>query len=291
MLLGYLFKKFEIFPKETPTVLNLFIIYVSLPAIVLLEVPKIVFSSAILIPVFIAWMVTLLGALTIIVFSKIFKWDRNITGALLLVGVLGNTSFIGIPIVSYYYGSEALPYVMIYDQLGTFLSLSTYGAVVVAIYSGDGSVKTKDIVKKIFTFPPFLSLLVAFGLHGMVFHEEILNILSTLGNTLIPVALISVGYSLQLKIDKKDMIPFMFGLSTKLVFIPLFALILVYIFGFKGLVSDISIMESAMGPMITAGVVASMAGLSPKLSSSIVGYGVILSIFTTAIVFELIQLL
>ena len=44
-----------------------------------------------------------------------------------------------------------------------------------------------------------------------------------------------------------------------------------------------------MGPMITAGVVASMAGLAPKLVSSILGYGIFISILTIGIVFQFIS--
>ncbi|MGB5867250.1 MAG: AEC family transporter [Arcobacteraceae bacterium] len=291
MLLGYSLKKLKIFPVETSHVLNLFIIYISLPAIIINEVPKITFSSEILIPVFIAWVTTILGAISILIFSKIFNWDRNTTGALLLVAVLGNTSFIGIPMVSHFFGTVGLPYVIIYDQIGTFLALSTYGAVVIAIYSDNGTVSLKAILTKIFKFPPFICLMIAFALNGIEFNDVISQSLSTLGNTLIPLALISVGYNLQLKIPKKDLSPFIIGIVNKLIILPIFAFIIVYIFGFEGFITDVSILESAMGPMITAGVVASMAGLAPKLVSSILGYGIFISILTLSIVFELIKIL
>lgn len=292
MLLGYTLKKSKIFPEQTSQALNLFIIYISLPAIIINEVPKITFSSEILIPVFIAWVTTILGAISILIFSKIFNWSRNTTGALLLVGVLGNTSFIGIPMVSHFFGTEGLPYVIIYDQIGTFLALSTYGAVVIAIYSdNDGTtVNVQNILKKIFKFPPFISLIIAFALNGVEFNAELSKALSTLGNTLIPLALVSVGYNLQLKIPKKDMSPFLLGIANKLILLPIFAFIIVYIFGFEGFITDVSLLESAMGPMITAGVVASMAGLAPKLVSSILGYGIFISIVTISIVFQLIQI-
>ena len=292
MIVGYTFKKLQLFPKQTAEVLNLLIIYVALPAVILLEVPKIEFSSAIIIPVLIPWVVSFFGALTILFFSKFFNWDKNTTGALLLVGILGNTSFLGIPIISHYYGVEGLPYVMIYDQLGTFLILSTYGAFVVAVYSGNSHIKLKasHIVAKILKFPPFISLIIAFCLHGVEFNADITKALTILGGTLIPMALISVGFSLELKLSKNELAPFIVGLSTKLVLIPIYAFIIVYLFDLKGVVTEISIVESAMGPMITAGVVASMAGFTPKLTSAIVGYGIILAMFTTAVVVELVKI-
>jgi predicted permease len=60
------------------------------------------------------------------------------------------------------------------------------------------------------------------------------------------------------------------------------------LFSWQNSAAQISIMEASMGPMITAGVVASMSGLAPKLSASIVGYGTLLSFFTTWVVYKLI---
>lgn len=282
MFCGYLFKRFNIFPAQTPQVLNLFIIYVSLPAMVLLYVPKITFSSEMLIPIMISWVTLICGAITIYILSKIFNWDKKTTGVLLLVGVLGNTSFLGIPIVSYYFGVTALPYVMIYDQLGSFLALSTYGAIIVAIYSSDDRIYIKHIIKKVITFPPFIALIIAFFLQGIEFNTGILNNLELLANTLVPIALISVGYSLQLKVPKDEFSAFSMGLITKLILIPIYAFIIVYIFSLEGLAVDVSILESAMGPMITAGILATNAGFSARLSSSIIGYGILLSFITTA---------
>jgi len=288
MFIGYLFKKYEIFPPQTSEVLNLYIIYISLPAMVFVHVPKIEFSNEIIIPIFIAFVVTFFGALTVYIISKLFSWDNKITGVVMLVGVLGNTSFLGIPIVQYYYSTEALPYVMIYDQLGTFLLLNTYGAVIIAIYSNNDKIIYKNIIKKIFLFPPFIALLIAFLLNAVEFNNSVNNILSNLANTLVPVALISVGYSLQLKIPKSDLAPFIMALSTKLVFIPIYAFVLVYIFEFEGLSTNVSILESAMAPMITAGAVASIAGFDSRLSSSIIAYGILISFFTTYVVFNFI---
>ena len=55
--IGYVLQKLNIFPSETPNILNKFIIYISLPAIILLQVPKLQFSFDILIPAIIAWIV------------------------------------------------------------------------------------------------------------------------------------------------------------------------------------------------------------------------------------------
>jgi predicted permease len=55
------------------------------------------------------------------------------------------------------------------------------------------------------------------------------------------------------------------------------------VLGGKGLEIDVSIMESAMAPMITGAILASNYGLKPKLSSMMIGIGIPLSFITLSI--------
>jgi len=56
--------------------------------------------------------------------SKILKFSKESTGSLMLVRVLGNTSFVGIPVIKAYFGDS---YILMYNQLGSFIMLSTCG--------------------------------------------------------------------------------------------------------------------------------------------------------------------
>ena len=112
IFIGYIINKRDIFPKDTPIILNQFILYISLPAMALLQIPKLSFSFEVLIPIIIAWIVMGVSAIVIFYISKILKFSKNITGALMLVGVLGNTTFVGIPVIQAYFGNSALPYIL-----------------------------------------------------------------------------------------------------------------------------------------------------------------------------------
>jgi predicted permease len=93
---------------------------------------------------------------------------------------------------------------------------------------------------------------------------------------------------LRFKLPKEDLRPFFSALGVKLILSPIIAIIISMIFSWESKAALVSIMEAGMGPMITAGAVASMAGLAPRLSSAIVGYGVLLSFLTTWILFKII---
>ncbi|WP_415398377.1 AEC family transporter [Sulfurimonas sp. CS5] len=288
IFIGYIINKRDIFPKDTPIILNQFILYISLPAMALLQIPKLSFSFEVLIPIIIAWIVMGVSAIVIFYISKILKFSKNITGALMLVGVLGNTTFVGIPVIQAYFGNSALPYILMYDQLGSFIMLSTYGTFISVYYSSTENVNIKAIAFKILTFPPFLSLLIALFFIGTTFHPLVISVLSSFASTIVPLALVAVGLQLRFKLPKEDLRPFFSALGVKLILSPIIAIIISMIFSWESKAALVSIMEAGMGPMITAGAVASMAGLAPRLSSAIVGYGVLLSFLTTWILFKII---
>ncbi len=286
--IGYGLNRLKIFSKEAPAILNLFVIYISLPAMILLQIPKLNFSVDAIIPIVVSWLVMTISVFIVLGLSKFFNFSREITGSLLLVSILTNSSFMGIPILNAYMGDSALPYVLVYDQLGTFIALATYGTFIASYYSNKSELSFKIILVKVLTFPPFISLLIALFLIGVEFNETISKVLEAFSSTIVPIALVAVGLQLQLKLQKEDIKPFSVALSIKLIIAPLIAFGICFIFGWNNQASIVSIMEAGMAPMITAGAIASMAGLAPRLSSAIVGYGILISFLTTAIIFEFI---
>ena len=287
--IGYGINRLNIFSKDAPTILNQFVIYISLPAMILLQIPKLTFSMDTLIPIIVSWMVMFFSAILVLLVAKVFSFSKEITGSLMLVAILGNTSFMGIPIINAYMGESAIPYVLVYDQLGTFIALAIYGTFIASYYSSKSQITFKIITLKVLTFPPFISLVAALFLMGVEFNPILSKVLVSFSSTIVPIALVAVGLQLQFKLPKEDLKPFSIALLIKLIIAPIFAIIICKIFSWDNEVSVVSIMESAMAPMITAGAIASMAGLAPRLSSAIVGYGILISFITTAILFKLIN--
>lgn len=287
--LGYILQKFKIFSPDMPLALNKFVIYVSLPALILLEIPKLSFSSEMFVPPFIAWVVMIISAALVLLFSRLMHFSRKIEGSLMLVSVLTNSSFVGIPMITAYLGNDSLAYLMMFDQLGTSLALGTYGTLVIAYYSHSGKVIPLQILKKVLTFPPFIAFVLAFIFLGQSYPPIFANTLHALASTVIPLALVAAGLQLKLFLPKDELKPFGVALSIKLIIAPLVAILACGIFGWDNMASKVAILESGMAPMITAGAIASMAGLAPRLSSAIVGYGIIFSFGTSAVLYYFIN--
>jgi len=241
------------------------------------------------IPIVIAWSVMILSAILILLLSRFFSFSREITGCLMLVSILTNSSFLGIPIINAYMGESALAYVLVYDQLGTFIALATYGTFIASYYSNKTQLTFKIITLKVFTFPPVIALITSLFLMGVEFNPIISKVLNSFASTIVPVALVAVGLQLKLKLPKEDLKPFSVALSVKLIIAPIIAIGISSLFNWNNQASIVSIMEAGMAPMITAGAIASMAGLAPRLSSAIVGYGILISFITTGVLFKVIS--
>lgn len=289
LLIGMAMKRAPDFPAETGKVLNIFVIYVSLPALVLLKIPDLVFSQNLLIPAFMPWVMLLLSASVILLLSQFLKWDRGSTGCLLLLIPLGNTSFLGIPMVKAFFGEQAIPYAVLYDQLGSFLALATYGSAILAFYGSGGSQRTlQDVVKKIASFPPFITLVLALAVRSLPYPPVVVGLLKVLAATLVPLVMIAVGFQLTLQLNKEVISQLGIGLTIKLVAAPLAALLLCRIAGFEGEAAQVAIFESGMPPMVSAGALAILANLSPKLTAALVGIGIVISFITLPLLHQLL---
>jgi malate permease and related proteins len=250
LLIGMGIKRLAIFPKETGNVLNLIVIYISYPALVLLNIPKLVFSNELFIPAIMPWVMLIFSAALILLLSKILKWDRVVTGCLLLLVPLGNTSFLGIPMVRAFFGEQAVPYALVYDQLGSFPALTTYGTLILAIYgTGESKPSIKRIGKKIINFPPFIALILAIVLRPIPYPPVLLDFLEMSAATLVPLVMIAVGFQLQLKMDKALLSQLSVGLTIKLVAAPIIALLLTRMMGLRGELVQVAIFEAGMPPM------------------------------------------
>jgi len=282
LLLGYGLQFVPAFPKNANVTLNQFVIYISLPALALFYIPKIQINAQLLYPLGIAWLGFLFSFLFFYTLGKRLHWSNKLIGCLTITAGLGNTSFVGFPIIQALYGDEGLKTAIIVDQPGSFVVMATLGVITATVFS-KGQTKARDIVNKIVLFPPFVAffLAVLMNIFKSDFIPDLQTVFQKLGATVTPIALVSVG--LQLKIDKRSQ-HWRFlrlGLFFKLFLTPaLFFLLYKVLLHGKGLTVEVSIMEAAMAPMITGTILASTYGLKPKLSNMMVGIGIPLSFLT-----------
>jgi hypothetical protein len=281
--LGFAMRRVPKFPAETPVVLNTFVMYVALPALVLQKIPSLHFSWDLLIPALVPWILLLLVSALILLLGRLLHWSRDIIVALLIVLPLGNTSFLGFPMIEALFGGDWLPYAMIYDQIGSFVALATWSTILAALYgvnAAQSQVSPAAMAMRILTFPPFLALLMGFFLKSWTYPPLLQTTLDNLAATLVPLIMFAVGFQLKFSLAGERLSPLLSGLAIKLLLMPLLVLEGAMLLGLSGKAVQVSVFEAAMPPMISAGAIAMMAGLAPRLVAALVGFGLLLSFIT-----------
>ena len=280
MLLGVVVAQSGRAPQGLAKQLNWWALYIATPATVLEIVPRLQFTSSLWFLAASQWFIFILAWVLFHWLAKIFGWSRNTLGAIILTAGLGNTAFVGFPLIEALRGKEALAYAAIADQIGAFLAINIGGSVVVALYAGCQT-STRQVVRRVLLFPPFVALIIALGVSFTsgwpVLVDDLLNRLSA---TMAPLVLFSVGLQLQLQALKHHTAPLLTGLTWKLGLAPLLVLCCGRFLHIDSSVLTISVLESAMAPMISAAILAEQHELNPPLANMMVGIGILLSFIT-----------
>lgn len=284
-VLGVVLRRSGRLPDNAPAALNGFVINVSLPALTLVYVHELRLSAALLYPILMPWIMFALGCAFFYGLARWLRLPPATTGALMLTGSLANTSFLGLPMIETFFGAQGLGIGILIDQAGTYLVLSTLGIALAATYAArESKLTAKAVLRKIATFMPFISLVVAFALIPVHYPEWLTDLLKRLGGTLVPLALVSVGYQIRWSAVRGKARLLGIGLAFKLALAPaLIALIYGALVGFESEEIRITVFEAAMAPQIGAAIVAMEHELDPPLVTLMVGIGVPLSFVTAPV--------
>jgi hypothetical protein len=277
---GILLRRGKLMPDNAPTTMNSFIIHISVPALALLYIHDLKFSGDIVLVMLMAWLYFGLAAGFFLLVGRQMGLSRSTIGALILTGGLGNTAFFGLPMIEAFYGHEGIVTGILIDQTGSFLVLSTLGIMTAGIYSSNRP-SAASIVRNILRFPPFIALALALILMPMAYPEWLSVILKRLGDTLAPLALLSVGLQLRLGHLWGNCCSLIIGLGFKLLLAPLvFYVFYVLVLGAHGTAIQVTLFEAAMPPMITAAIIAQERDIDPELATLMVAVGLPLSFIT-----------
>lgn len=283
LLLGLVMPRLVALPSNMAASLNAWILNIALPALVLVQIPHLHLQPSLLFAAASPWIVFIGSALLFAWIGKRRGWSRGTIGAVTLTCGLGNTAYIGIPLIEALRGHDALGTAVVADQLGSFLALSSVGLAAAAYYAGQ-RVTARQMALKVLFFPSFMALVVG-AVVGMLGGWPLIleSLLKNLAQTLTPLALFSVGLQFKAADLRQDMDALVAGLLWKLLLAPVIVALLGWGLGVSVMSWTIGILQAAMAPMITAGILASSNGLNPPLANRIVSIGILLSFLTVPI--------
>ncbi len=280
LLLGVLVSRYARPPMGLAQGLNWWVINIALPALVLDLIPRVQVEWQFWYLALSQWLVFGGSFVLFRALGRHFGWSRARIGGLILMGGLGNTSFLGYPLLEALRGREGLAVGVVADQLGCFIMLAVGGTIISAMYSG-GQTQPRAIARKVLMFPPFVALLVGAAINllgGWPSMAE--DILLRVGSTLVPLALFSVGLRFRFHLGNGQALPLGLSLGWKLLIAPLLVVSLGWLCGVGGLTLTIATLQAAMAPMISAAILCDQHHLDSPLANSILGGGILLSLVT-----------
>lgn len=290
LLVGILFRQFNLVPDTASKTLNQLLVYFFIPAMTLLYITEINFKSQFFLPVFSSWLVYGVGLLF---FKSIAKWqgfDRKTMAALMMTGGIGSTSFVGFPLFELFYGKEGLEVGILMSMAGTILVCMTLG-----IATGSWFASTKPSIRHLFKnmlrFPPFIAFLLAVLLNIMdVEHSPLIkSILEKIAAPFSILALVTIGLQIEFSLPKEQRKPLGYGLLYKLILAPLIIYLLLTNFtNADKMIIEIAVLGAGIGSMNLVSIIAIQMKLNPPLAAQMVGIGIPLSVFTLYLIHSLL---
>ncbi|NBD96501.1 MAG: AEC family transporter [Gammaproteobacteria bacterium] len=277
---GWGLARARIFPSGTPEVLNKVVLYLCLPALILIHVPTLEASWALLPLVLIPWLLLGSTIALILPLARRLELSREVTATLLVLIPLGNTSFLGFPLVEALLGPEYIRLAVVYDQFGSFLIVCTHVLFVVGWYGDGDNPSAGSMLRQVVSFPPFIALLAALALGNAWYPEWLMALVERFADMLLPLVTLAVGMSLKLRLVPDYRAALLIGLTGKLLVLPALALLLAVWLEAGRDVAIVAVLESAMPPMITAAALLANARLAAPLGSALVAWGVLVSALT-----------
>ncbi|RKG74914.1 AEC family transporter [Corallococcus terminator] len=281
LVLGVFARRSGRFPEATASVFNVFLLNVSLPALVLRAMHRLEFVPGLAVAAVAPWLLFLGASFVMRLLGPRLGLSRESVAALVLTAGLGNTAFVGLPMAAALLGPDGVAVAVVVDQLGSFLVVATLATLTAAKAHAQASLSVRTLVRKVLVFPPFQALVVALLLRPFAFPDWMDSVLQRLGDLLTPLALFLVGFQLRLDGLRKRLPALALGLSYKLVLAPVAVLaVLAFMPGLALVVKQATVLQIAMAPMVTAALLAAEYELDPELAVLMVGVGIPLSFFT-----------
>lgn len=280
LIVGYLFRHFNLAGKNDYKIVNTWVIYVGLPSIALLYIPSIDWSLSYIFTAALPILFFFLSYLFFNIINRWFNYSKRTITTLAIVSGLSNTSFVGFPLIISFFGEEQLKIGIVSDQV-TFFTLSTFGVLLAA---GSKSIfpsqkeKMSFILKRLFTFPPFLACLIALLLGRFFINDDLSSFFRALAATVSPLALFSIGMQLHFKNLKKEIKMISVSLIYKLILVPSLAILLAILLGLKGVFYQVSVFEMAMPCLVASSMIIEKFGLNVKLSNTIIGLSIVVGL-------------
>lgn len=252
-----------------------YVINFSLPCLTLMTISQLNLKQSNFSVAVIAWIVMALGTALGYFTGRALGLTGGKFRSFILVVTFPNTCFIGYPLTFALYGSEGLPFAVIYDQMGMVPLFLTLGFMVAGGRKSLGSA---------IRFPPFIALVIALMINmaGFTIAGPLATILKGAGWTTLPLTIFLIGIKVTLK-AVHDYRAVAMSLLLRMVALPAILSIALAVLGLKGIPYSVALLETAMPPALTTSILALRYGLDEEFAVASISVGTFLWVFLVAL--------
>lgn len=289
LVAGMLFRRSNLLPADAHKGINVWLLYMAMPAVSFKYLPHVKWSMHLLLPV-LAPIVVWLGAwLYFRVYSNRANISRSTAAGLTLSGGISNASFLGFPMVAAFFSEKDIAIAVICDQMG-FILLSTVGIGLAIGASQAQQLSPKIFFKKILSFPAFWGCTLALTVPRFIDISALDPFFDKMAGTIAPLALFSIGLQLKFKGYKTELKRITVTLLYKLMLAPAIVTLVALAFQLRGIITQVTIFEMAMPPLMSASIIASEYKLNSNLANLVIGIGLVVGIITVSIWWYVLQI-
>jgi predicted permease len=261
-----------------PRSLGRVVFYVFSPVLIfdLLVQNQLQLAEAAILIAFTVCILVIIGLLTLLL-GAFFKLERTALVAILITTMFANTGNYGLPLVSFAFGEQALPYAGIYF-ITTTLLFYTFGVFLASL----GHMSFKEAIVGLFRIPMIYAVLLAILINTLDIElaVPIARTVELAADGTIPLMLILLGVQLTHVEFSRNQRALQLSVSLRLIIAPLLALMFAGLFGLQDFSRQASVTQASMPSIVSSTVLATEYNLDAKLVTAIVFISTLLSPFT-----------
>ena len=270
---GWLLRRYGIVQEGAEKVFNQYLYYLALPALTIVKIADTPLTG--LGAGFLAANILPLGAVMAVVWGlwKAGALDWRLARLLVIVSALGNTAYIGFPVVAMRLGEDAIGYAAIVSSIHNIF-IFTFGFVLMSSIC-DGACPPSRFARLIGRNVVLWASVAGLALSGLGLGLPDLahRVLSDIGGTTLPLSLFTIGVTLYGKRVGANLPKLALISGFKLLLLPAFYLLTAGVMGFTGTVSRVAFLEMVMPVAVLNFVVAKEFDFDADL----VGQSIVLS--------------
>jgi predicted permease len=288
---GYAMRRAKFITDDVRNFLSKFVFYAAFPALTFRSIVSFDFTKTLDLSLVGANLATTLVMFVLSFAAVMLIRDRRKRGALHMGSFRSNQGYLGLPVVSGFYGTEAMSRAAVVNGFDSPLSVILSAVALETFGTRTGGSRLKVLGSKLLglaTNPIVLSSFL--GLAFSYFRIPVLSIgivdqlLALLAGTSLPLALLSIGCSLEIGKLFQNLRPVLAVAGAKLLLFPALAFLLSwFVFGLRGTDLSVNLVLTAMPTSVSSYIMACEMDTDEELMASIIGLTTFASILTVSL--------